>query len=658
MTKKINKKVLPKEFESFITVNRRTLFKSAAIGYVGLALPGELSGLYAASSKKPAISSSAASELMQDLLKQWCDGMLKVQVDNPEDPTVHGLLRCPSCNVVHGRCMDAVYPFFYMAHKTGQQKYLDAGIKAFEWSKNVTLPSGGWTVIPDPTSWSGITVFGAIALAETLHYHGSILDENRRKLWYERLRKAGDFLVGMFDNIAASNINYGCTTTYAMSLLGKVLDNPEYTKHGRKLAAQFKDYLTQPNLLIYGEGKPVEERSPKGLLPVDLGYNVEESLNGIAMYALAEKDEELIELVVRSMSSHLEFMLPDGGWDNSWGTREFKWTYWGSRTSDGCQPAYALMRHKNPAFATAVYQNTLLMQQCTQDGLLHGGPHYISHGVKPCVHHTFTHAKALAAVLDHEGADFKMDCSAVLPRMAAQGVGHFADLDTWLVAKGPWRATVTAYDRLYKKNIFHPTGGAIGMLWHKKAGPVLASSLARYFPVESYNMQPNPDGVDIPLTVRVEATEDGVWFATLYDVKAEVKCTEKKDTVEFEVKTRLLSEDGKSPKAGPAECTIRYQFAADAITIGMKTAFSEPQKIKMAMVVPVISPTGEKVTVVSNKKIEIKKPDTKVAVSASQPLRIMDMKQERIINLVPGFEAVPIVVEVAAGNIECQISCL
>ena len=47
-------------------------------------------------------------------------------------------------------------------------------------------------------------------------------------------------------------------------------------------------------------------------------------------YALMAKDTDLLTLVDRSMATHLEFMLPDGAWDNSWGTRSFKWTYWGA----------------------------------------------------------------------------------------------------------------------------------------------------------------------------------------------------------------------------------------------------------------------------------------------------------------------------------------
>ena len=34
--------------------------------------------------------------------------------------------------------------------------------------------------------------------------------------------------------------------------------------------------------------------------------------------------------------------LPDGAWDNSFGTRNYKWSYRGSRTSDGCAAGYGL----------------------------------------------------------------------------------------------------------------------------------------------------------------------------------------------------------------------------------------------------------------------------------------------------------------------------
>ena len=56
--------------------------------------------------------------------------MIKIQIINPSDPTVHGQFKCPT-EWMHGRVIDAVYPFFCMAKITGEQKYLDAGITVF-----------------------------------------------------------------------------------------------------------------------------------------------------------------------------------------------------------------------------------------------------------------------------------------------------------------------------------------------------------------------------------------------------------------------------------------------------------------------------------------------------------------------------------------------
>ena len=47
----------------------------------------------------------------------------------------------------------------------------------------------------------------------------------------------------------------------------------------------------------------------------------------------------MLDQTVAALRTHMEFMLPDGAWDNSWGTRNYKWSWWGSRTSDGCHPA-------------------------------------------------------------------------------------------------------------------------------------------------------------------------------------------------------------------------------------------------------------------------------------------------------------------------------
>ena len=630
--------------------NRRRFLRTTAAGCLSLSLPP----LRAADRHIAPGDEESFDSLSRDLLRDWCDGMLAVRIDAPSDPAKHGALGCPACDIIHGRCMDAVYPFLHMAKVTGQAKYLDAGIAVFEWSKNVSHDDGSWTVITDPKSWKGITVFGAIALAETLDRHGDLLDAETRRRWHERLGRAGDYLFENFTTLDYSNINYGCTGTFGFALLGRVLERPEYLERGRRLVSGLTDFLTKPNGLLMGEGKPPDKTSPRGCHPVDLGYNVEESLVSLALCADATGDAGLREIVGKMMGAHLEFMLPDGGWDNSWGTRQAKWSYWGSRTSDGCQPGYALLAEDHPGFGAAVLENTRLYRRCTSRGLLHGGPHYISHGVEPCVHHTFTHAKALAAVRDHGELARRIQATVPLPRAVADGIRGYPEIATWLAARGPWRATVTAYDWIYHEKVQQPTGGVISMLWHQQAGPLLAGSMARYHLVEKYNMQLYPE--DHPLTPRVELWENGAWFTQLHDLTAKVTASDKAGVIGFEIEARLLNEARREPTRGNPGCSLVYQFEADTATItasapGVGSGASRPR-----LVLPVISPNSEKVAQPSPNRIEIHKPQGRVVIEANAALRIQQTSRPRIFNLVPGFEAVPVIAEIPAeGRLECRL---
>ena len=612
--------------------------------------------------------SSAFDTLTKTLLVDWCDGMIRRQIDQPDHPALHGALACPACDHIHGRCSDALYPFLHLAHVTGDRRYLKAAIDVYDWAEhNVSQPDGSWRVSTQPKSWRGTSIFGAIALAEALHYHGELLDEKRRVQWTERLDKAaGGYLYRDFKKIDFTNLNYGMTAVYGFHLFGRLLKNQKYTDRSHQFAKRVKEFFTEHNALLWGEGKPNNNRSARGLLPVDLGYNVEESINGVVLYALEVDDKELLELMTKSMNGHLEFMLPDGAWDNSWGTRSQKWSYWGSRTSDGCQPAFSLMADHNPAFGTAAFKNAQLLQRCTADGLLHGGPHYVSHGVKPCIHHTFVHAKVMALVQDRirdKGHPFpKFDGSAPLPRETAKGVKHFPELDVWLVAKGPWRGTVSAYDSIYQtKNNNHlqqPTGGSLAVLYHNQVGTLLAGSMARYILVEPFNMQSQPDG-DFPLTMRIETRKDGQWYTNLYDLKAQVEFEDEADACIFDITTALQDENRVTVAANSVERStfkLGYRFTDDQVTITAKHEGNQTGEIPAALVIPIISPTGEKVRRISDTRIEIDKPNGVVVVESTSVLVINDTSKGRVFNMVPGAEAIPIVAKLPQ-QVDAQFSC-
>ncbi|GGZ25414.1 hypothetical protein GCM10007049_17410 [Echinicola pacifica] len=620
-------------------MKRREFIERSALTGIGLSFLPSLPEAFGL----PTIRQSEEfRRLCYDLLKDWVEGMMKIQVNAPGDPHVHGMLKCPACDEVHARMMDAVYPFLYMAKATGDSKYLNAGITLFDWGENVNRPDGSWTNALSPYSWNGTTVFGAISLAEALHYHGDLLDESRRKQWTDRLAAAMEFNYEKFDAIDSTNVNYGITNIYALNLTGRVLKKEEYLERSRKLAGDVKAYFTQPNTLLFGEIKPSAHKvSVKGLMGVDLGYNVEESLNSLVMYALHEGDEELIDLLTSTLNSHLEFMLPDGGWDNGWGTRMYKWTYWGSRTCDGCQPAFGMMANYNPAFGTAAFKNTELLQRCTSDGLLHGGPHYLSHGIKPCVHHTFAHAKPLAAMLDHWDTLPEINMDTPLPRETADGLRYFKELDVALFARGDWRGTVSAYDAEYhyKLDFRQATGGAMSLLYHNKVGPLFAASMAKYKLVEIANQQPAP-GEDIALTPRVESYKYGEWFTNLFDLTATFNTSDRAGKISIDAKMQLKNEVRQVLEGSASDFALSYVCTAE----GMVLSASTDQEIMedTMFVLPIISASTEEMIQVSDREISIKKEKGMVRIKSDGLLKVKNMPKSRTFNMVPGMEAIPL----------------
>lgn len=638
-------------------MKRKKFIQLSTIGGIGLTIPFSALLNSCTTETTESTHSPEFKKLTQDLLKDWCDGLIKTQVIDPANTKVHGMLKCPACDIVHTRCFDAVYPFLYMAKATGEKKYLDAGIAVFEWGENVTRPDGAWTNELKPNSWDGITAFGAASLAEALKYHGDLLDSERHARWMNRLRRAAEFTYKKFAAIDTTNVNYGASCIYIFHLLGSVLDEPKYTERSKKLASGIKAYFTKTNTFLFGEVKPTAHKlSAKGLPGIDLGYNVEETLNSLVLYALKEKDEELLQLLTKSLNTHLEFMLPDGAWDNGWGTRMFKWSYWGSRTADGGQPALVFMADRNPAFGTAAVKNTELLKRCTADGLLHGGPHYVSHGIKPCIHHTFEHVKPLASLLDHWEQLPQINTATPLPRTTANGISYYQEIDTTLFARGNWRGTVTAYDAEYtpKEDYRQATGGALSLLYHTKVGLLCAASMAIYKLGEEYNQQPAP-GADIALTPRLETYSDNQWYTNLFDLTATFSSSDSDEIIEVKALSQLRNEARESVQNTAADFQISYTCSKTMLKIKAET--KQSINLPTAFVLPIISPTGEEVNQPTPNEIIVHKPEGLVNIKANVPLLIKEMPRSRTFNMVPGAEAIPIMAyfEKQGQQVEIQI---
>ncbi len=587
-----------------------------------------------------------------ELLKEWCDALLKLQIKDIRRKEIYGGVMCPSCARIHGRCGDAIYPLMLVASRTGDSKYIEAAKLLFNWTENMIRPDGSYNNDTN-SDWKGITVFATIQLGEALKYHGDLLDPETKALWSKRFQISADYL---YDNIEklGGNINYPVTCAAAMALACKLLHQEKYARKARKLAREALQYFTEDGLL-YGEGKPHDGITPKGCRPVDLGYNVEESLPGLVTYALYMEDQEVLDIVTKSMETHLLFMLPDGAWDNSWGTRNNKWSYWGSRTSDGCQAGYGLLADKNPLFAEAVYRNTLLLKECTHDGLLHGGLMFHSAQEPPCVHHTFCHAKAIAIMLEH---GIEPGPSTTLPRETAQGVKHFPSVHVSLAAKADWRMTVSDYDFEYSEE-GHATGGAITLLWNKSCGPVLAGTMSRYYLVEPNNMQLPQHTKDICLTPRIEACveeEDLIKYYRSINDKGAVVDYQEGDRISFHARGKLV--DGK--QQGDQLYDLRYEVSASEVVIAGSTNAKNAR-----FYLPVISPSGNAVEPGGGNSYSIQTARGSLILEAGSQLKIRDgfdkklpLGQEeavtkditRVFSPVSGFEAVPFYIELEAGT--------
>ncbi|HEY6375541.1 MAG TPA: hypothetical protein VIX90_08445 [Edaphobacter sp.] len=633
-------------------VTRRELLRLSAVG--ATALGAKLAFPDWASA---ATDHQTTTNLYAQLLQTWCDGLLAHQVSAIQDPALHGALLCPACAFIHGRCGDAVYPLLRVAHTTGNAKYLNAALLVHEWSeRQVSRADGSWINDVTLSSWKGITVFHAISLAEALHHHGTILDTATRQRWTDRLARAAKFL-DTFISIETGNINYPVTSSFCFALCGQVLGDHHYSDRARELAHTSLDYFT-PNGFLYGEGHPLKDLTPKHCHPVDLGYNVEESLPALAQYALLTNDKAVLDQTITALRTHMEFMLPDGAWDNSWGTRNYKWSWWGSRTSDGCHPAYVLLAPYEPKFREVAYRNLELMAACTHDNLLYGGPDYFAHGDLPCIHHTFTHAKALATVLDNTAENPLPTQRLTLPRDEPYGLKTYPEIGTHLAAIGPWRATVTEYDWEYVEHVQsggsasgggHASGGSLSLLYHRQLGPILTASMTNYQMIEISNQQVFGEYPHMQLTPRIELAADKTYTST-NDFAATVTATDTPTEITFDARGRLLTAAHQPPTAGDLRYHLTYRITGTTIEITASADAGTPSPTPLRFILPVISRSTEPIDSSDSKTIRITKPARVLIVRTDAPKGFDPIPKERTFNLVPGFECIPLAITMQPGK--------
>lgn len=518
-------------------------------------------------------------------LLSMCGYLASVQAED-------GGFACEACGFEHGRADNAVFPFICCYSLTNDTVWLERVNRLLDFRKKLENDDG--SVSNDFRSpWKGITAFSAIGLYKTLYYYDDILPDDL----YDRIEEC--FVASarwVHENIKLgfrANINYYCASAAVNAMYGKMFSDDEYTRSAEELLGYCMGLFTR-NGILRGEGQPHDFVTPNGCVPADIGYIVEESIPCLTDAAIALSNEKLLDKLAEYSVELLEFMLPDGAWDNSFGSRNNKWTYYGSRTATGCFGAFMSLSGYRAELAEAAWRNLELIEKCSRDGALFGGYEYDRYGQKPCVHHTFSHAvglaDAIASGFENERTGCELPCDNNKNRVL-----YFPEVNTYRIYCGKWIATVTGNDYgTYTRGngAAHASGGALSMLYHRDCGPVIAGSVLEYKRTETNNMQIPTESVNHQsLLPGVEIVHDGKKYSTSLcsDCSIGVEESFDEDTkIAVNVSSYPESPEGDMiKKCGCAE--IEYDFSDEEV--GISLTLGDGYK-GAEYILPVISGSG------------------------------------------------------------------
>lgn len=540
----------------------------------------------------------------EKLLQTWCDTLLSYQVKTAT-PYTNNALICPACHVIHGRIADLCFPLTVLWAKTQNEAYLEQADNLIEWSEyNLKNESGLWrNDVGNP--WFGTSAFSAMSMGEAIYHFGDILPSQYKDKWMPIFLRITDVFTTLDrpDFVPVSNYNCGIATLLAMAW--KLTDDVFYYEKSKYWVGKVLDCFDE-NGLLYGEGYPMDAED--GSHTIDMGYNLEESLPLLLRYA--DLTGDYADLFRARLRDQLAFLLPDGGIDNSFGSRHNKWTYWGSRTSDGLIEGLALVLD-DPMFANACEKTLTLYEKCTHDGLL-AMPMAHEVGEPTCLHHTFTHAKALAVLVCAK--NIPETPKEPIPWEMKQGVKTYQNGKLVLVSNGSFRATISAVKAGFLPEHTANGGGSLNLLYHQDYGVICAATSAGYIPSEPLNQQ------------YLRTADESPCMTAQFVVNDQMGCQDKTVTLS-------VTETGVTAKAACWSTTYTLNPSAVNIELNCKNGIYK---------LPIVCKNSSCVAVSEDKRII--KIDQKLTIESDVPFTVDPT--ERIFHQVGGLLYLPISVNV------------
>ncbi|MCU6791362.1 hypothetical protein OB236_04370 [Paenibacillus sp. WQ 127069] len=483
---------------------------------------------------------------MKQRVKQLCDTLITYQVDHLVESWEGGII-CPSCKRIHGRCGDAIFPMYYMAVETGEERYRHSAQKLVQFMKRNQLFDGSW-LNDEPSTWKGTTVFQTLSLCHAYDYLNDNDEADEAAALLDMIEKAAKWITWAFceGGIAQTNVNYFITTGAVLQWCSQILNNADYAREAKKLMYWSLEQINKDGFII-GEAKYTNRPHDN----IDIGYNFDMSIGAMAEYYLLTGDTQVKEATLRVLRAHIQMIYPDGSMDNSFGSRGYKWTLYGSKTAHGCQMALMMLCDEDPAFAEAADRNAHYVASCmNKDGMVGYGPHHEAIFDKSCIHTTFNRADAFAVALVYGKP---IPESSLIPSDHIFGLKQFPSLNTYHARTESLMATVTGFGA---NNA--PTGGSISYLWHNTLGPLQIGSATTYERSEVFNMPEYPGTYRGTTTPRIEAVIQGTNYGSLYEYEAAIAADE--DRTSLHVYGRLKPLQQPIQIDSRAAYSIHYRF--------------------------------------------------------------------------------------------------
>ncbi|NOU93969.1 hypothetical protein GC093_12175 [Paenibacillus sp. LMG 31456] len=485
------------------------------------------------------------------LLQHCCDTL----IDHQElaDTAWQGGIRCPACRTVHGRCGDAIFPLYYMYTATGNSNYLKSARLLTSYIGSVQQPDGAW-LNELAGDWKGTTVFQLLSLCHAYDLLSKNGEQTEADTLKDLIASSALWVSRIFGNGGKTNVNYYLTSAVVLQWASVIVSIPHYAEQARLLIERYGLANMTGDGFLLGE-KTNQRPFSRVTSTVDIGYNMDMSLGAMAEYAILTGNEHVKEMTVHALRKHMEMIYPDGSMDNSFGSRNYKWTLFGSKTAHGCQMAFMMLCDEDPAFYKAAELNAAYVKESIGPGggMFGYGPHYKELFKQSCIHATFNKADAFAVALTYGKEPARKD--ALIPSQAIFGVREYASLGVHHMRTHQWMGTVSCY---HVHNA--PTGGTLSYLWNAATGPVQIGSVTKYERYEPYNMPAFPAMEEELTTPRIEAVRQGITYSNLYEYEAYAASSVNEDRPEAEVHGQLKYEADCIQYDCGISYKIRYTF--------------------------------------------------------------------------------------------------